>query len=112
MGKQFAIVIMDGMVIYVSSKTQLMISQTNAKMVSITMVTVTVKQIIMGHGVKSILICHRVFAIQVSPELTVIRLYALIDALANYVELSIIMHTATLIFKRRVTKKNYQKLKE
>ena len=88
--KPFATVIMDGLAISVKKK--LMISPTNAKMASITMVTVTVTQIIMAHGVKSIdhrepvhaivatetviweklLMAIIVYAIQVSPAQTAI----------------------------------------
>ena len=52
MDKPFVIVIMDGLAIYVKKK--LMISPTNAKMASITMVTVIAMQIIMANGVQNI----------------------------------------------------------
>ena len=89
MVKLFATVIMDGLAISVKKK--LMISPTNVKMASITMVTVTVTQIIMAHGVMSIdhrepvhatvamepvikeqlLLAIIVYAIKVSPAQTV-----------------------------------------
>ena len=52
-------------------------------------------------------VCNPGFPVQ-----TVIRLYALIDVLANCVESSIIMHTVTQIFKSRFLKKKWYKLEE
>ena len=124
--KPFATVIMDGLAISVKKK--LMISPTNAKMASITMVTVTVTQIIMAHGVKSI--DHRepvhatvametviwekllraitVYAIQVSPAQTAIPSYALVDVLVNSVALSIIKQNVMIILQLHAFKNHVQ----
>ena len=96
MGKLFAIVIMDGMGSFVRLKLQLL-TQLLAKIALImaatfTMVTVSVTQIIKGHGVIGT-------AFKVSPVQTAILLYAPIDVRVNRVGLSIIMHTVTLTFR-------------
>ena len=100
MSKLFAIVKMDGMANFVRIKLQLLLAKIALIMVvSFTMVTVSVTQIIKGHGVIG-------NALKVSPVLTAILLYAPIDVRVNRVGLSIIMQTVTLIF--RLSKRDWK----
>ena len=93
MGKLFAIVKMDGMAKFVRMKLQSLLAKIALIMAAtFTMVTVSVTQIIKGHGVIGI-------ALKVSPVQTAILLYAPVDVRINRVGLSIIMHTVTLTFR-------------